>query len=72
MTPTGEHIDYKNKKGRRLSFSDESGEKLVETAFSDKLHYSNNASSSTMQNFGGGGGGGTSTDSGSRGCCNVS
>ena len=40
MTVTGEHITDKPKKGRRLSFSDESGEKLVETAFSDKLHYS--------------------------------
>jgi hypothetical protein len=40
LSPSGEHVD-KPRVGRRLSFSDESGEKLFQTAFSDKLHYSN-------------------------------
>jgi len=40
VSPTGQHLD-KPKQGRRLSFSDEhAGEALVETNFSDKLHYS--------------------------------
>ena len=66
VSPTGAHID-KPKLGRRLSFSDESGENLVETNFSDKLHYStghtNFQQQQPPQNYGGGG---------KQGCCTIS
>jgi hypothetical protein len=48
VSPTGAHID-KPKQGRRLSFSDETGESLVETNFSDKLHYSAGHTNFSMQ-----------------------
>ena len=53
VTPSGEHIEPK-KVGRRLSFSDESGAKLCETAFSDKLHYSGGHSFIQAAPIGGG------------------
>ena len=61
MTPTGQHID-KPRQGRRLSFSDESGEKLVETAFSDSLHYSQKQGVFLQQQ----------DEGGAKGCCSVS
>jgi len=64
VTPSGEHIEPK-KIGRRLSFSDESGAKLCETAFSDKLHYSTGHSFIQTTQLGTGGGK-------SQGCCTVS
>jgi len=64
VTPSGEHIEPK-KVGRRLSFSDESGAKLCETAFSDKLHYSSGHSFIQATPLGGGG-------QPSKGCCTIS
>ena len=65
LSPTGQHLD-KPRQGRRLSFSDESGEDLVKTNFSDSLHYSNKQSimfNNTGAEMSGGG---------SKGCCTVS
>jgi len=65
LSPTGQHID-KPRQGRRLSFSDESGENLVHTNFSDSLHYSNKQA--MMFNNGGA----DMSGGGSKGCCVIS